>query len=782
MSMGFPNLEAQDSSKIILATVVIVLLLTNGFAALASETQSSSPTSIKPSDSTALTEYRDLDAAQESFTLPVLPEHMNYDINIVFLGIDETRISEDSLVGALPQWYAPISTLHYALLDQLIYDMNFSLSYDISYLGLSHVQGYRSYLYENSREDCSPWFINLDHPRAYYAPSSLIEAYITENIISDPTPTLIIIDTYSFDPAGHHPYYYNASENEIDAEINGYTSISMPWQSTYQIAGGGKQSRLLWLDLSAGPTYYTGPPLGATPTVNSVTEENVPPIWTYEDRTNPQEALTQDLVKYIAKAVECKFLPSYYYLPLYGTSHQSISKFKEVKFEILTIDLDPTDYDLRTSLDCEYIVSEFKQVNPQIDWTYSLTEWDWESDSGFASILQDSTNSEAHTYDRERIVQYLLNRYTSLFNATTPEQLVIREFLFALPAGWDFDPSASGEITNSAGAHAFLIVRQEAASLNPEHAFRYMKLVATDCEIPQGKHIDLLEYLGLEGNIGDTHMNAELSVVVNQGTLKVFFLDEYNYQRYTQSLSFTEILNNTLDSLSTLSGNVSVSVPIRIHGQYHIVFEDNGTIAPSFDAAISAYVDRTLGFTHVTMHEAGHALGLRHPHDAFSWGNYDHPSSRMEWTWNEHWLWAFPYGLMSYAQDGCHHLSVFDVDTLQRGFIPQYWKEAVSTMDFVVASTGNRQEEYPEIYSFLMEAAEDLHQSITHYVNVSNPSNYYDSLQSIFGMLSELEIAVQMAQPIGLQSIRLVYSGILVVIVAIATGFLILRRRRSVGI
>ncbi|MFX1440524.1 MAG: hypothetical protein ACFFFD_09775 [Promethearchaeota archaeon] len=781
MSMELPNQRARDWSKIILSIVVTALLLTNGFAVLTSEAQSSSPTSIKPSDSIAPAEYRNLDAAQDSFTVPVLPEHMNYDINIVFLGIDETRISEESLVNALPQWYAPIDIKQYVQLDRVSYDLNFSLSYHISYLDLSHVQAYRSYLYENSREDCSPWFINLDYPRAYYAPSGLIEAYIAENITSDPTPTLVIIDTYSFDPTGHHPYYYNASENELDAELNGYTSVSMPWQSTYQIAGGGKQSRILWLDLSAGPTYYTGPPLGGAPTENSVTEETVPPIWTYEDRTNPEEALTQDLVKYIAKAVECTFLPSYLYLPLRGTGHQSISRFKEAKLEILTIDLDPTDYDFRTSLDCEYIVSEFKRINPHFDWTYSLTEYDWEADSGLASVLQDSTNSEAHTYDREMIVQYLRSRYTSMFNATTPEQLVIREFLFALPAGWDFNPSSSGEIESSTGEHAFLIVRQEAVNLDTEHAFKHMSWVVSDYEIPQGDYIDLLEYLGLEGNIEASHVDIELSVVVNHGSLNVFFFDEYNYQRYTQSLSYTHLLSNTLENLSTMSGNVSVSVPIRISGQYHLVLEDNGTTAPSFDATIAAYVDRTLGFTYVTMHEAGHALGLRHPHDAFSWGNYDHPSSRMEWVWNERWLWAFTYGCMSYAQDGCHHFSVFEIDTLQRGFIPQYWKEAVNSMNFVVASTGNRQEDYPEIYSLLMEAAEDLHQSITQYANVSNPSNYYDSLQSIFGMLSELEMAVQMAEPIGLQSIGLVYSGILVVIVAVATGYLILRRRRSVA-
>ncbi|MFW9794923.1 MAG: hypothetical protein ACFFEE_11500, partial [Candidatus Thorarchaeota archaeon] len=326
--------------------------------------------------------YGNPEASKQSFTVPILPNHMEYDIDILFLGIDETRILENDLVNSLPQWYAPINTMQYGYYEKLQYDLNFSLSYDITYLNLSDVQAYRSYLYENSKQDCSPWFIQMDCDKAHYVPSSLIESYITQNIILDSNPTLIIIDTYSFDPSGHHPYYYNASENELDAELNGYTSISMPWQSTYQIAGGGEQSRVLWLDLSAGPTYYTGPPLGTEPTANSVTEETVPPIWTYEDVTNAKEALTQDLVKYIAKAVECKFLPSYYYVPLYGSGNHYISTFREVKFEILAVDLDPTNYDFYVDLDCEYIISEFQRLHPLIDWKYSLTEWDWESDSG----------------------------------------------------------------------------------------------------------------------------------------------------------------------------------------------------------------------------------------------------------------------------------------------------------------------------------------------------------------------------------------------------------------
>jgi hypothetical protein len=49
-----------------------------------------------------------------------------------------------------------------------------------------------------------------------------------------------------------------------------------------------------------------------------------------------------------------------------------------------------------------------------------------------------------------------------------------------------------------------------------------------------------------------------------------------------------------------------------------------------------------------------------------------------------------------------------DIDNLQRGFIPQYCKEAVSTMNFIVASTGGQPEAYPNIYNHLVEAADDL--------------------------------------------------------------------------
>ncbi|GAH07401.1 unnamed protein product, partial [marine sediment metagenome] len=124
---------------------------------------------------------------------------------------------------------------------------------------------------------------------------------------------LIIIDTYSFDPNGHTPYYYNATYNELDAEFMGYSSNPVPWGSTYQISGGAEDLRLLWLDLSAGPTSYAG--YNFETAEGMVSNSTIPPIWTYEGLADAESRLTQDLVQYITKAVETRIIPSYTYIP-----------------------------------------------------------------------------------------------------------------------------------------------------------------------------------------------------------------------------------------------------------------------------------------------------------------------------------------------------------------------------------------------------------------------------------------------------------------------------------
>ncbi|MFX1582282.1 MAG: hypothetical protein ACFFCJ_08660, partial [Promethearchaeota archaeon] len=56
-------------------------------------------------------------------TVPIIPDFVTYEINIVFLGINDSRVDQESLLGRLPKWYAPVDGMYWSIEC----DMNFTL-------------------------------------------------------------------------------------------------------------------------------------------------------------------------------------------------------------------------------------------------------------------------------------------------------------------------------------------------------------------------------------------------------------------------------------------------------------------------------------------------------------------------------------------------------------------------------------------------------------------------------------------------------------------------------
>ncbi|MFX1536279.1 MAG: hypothetical protein ACFFDI_18845 [Promethearchaeota archaeon] len=719
-----------------------------------------------------------------NFSIPVIPDLFEYEINIAFLGINETRINEKALLSGLPQWYAPMYTIPLVQIGNLNYDLNFSLSYNTIYLDSSVVSDYRAFLYTNDHEDRSPWFIQPEYATASYIPSSLVESYLTQNVLNTPIPTLFIIDTYSFDPVGHSPYYYNGTSNELDAELGGYISNPTPFGSTYQITGGGANSCLLWLDLSAGPTDY-GTDYGL-PTAGAVNESSVPPIWTYEGFPNATEKLTQDLARYITTAVELRFLPSTGWAPLYT--------YEEVKFEILTVDIDPSDFDFLSKLDMNYIIREYQRVNPFVNWTYSIAEWDWES-SGLKNVLKENNDSVTHTLDMWKIRDYLDFQYVGLFNDSSKERLIIPIFLLFLPSDYSFNPSWGGFTAFKNGKFTYILCKLNLADVGPFSNIDSFNL--NKFTIDQGSSFDFPADLfnASAFHIGKYNEILDISLAMNIGSLNVYVLDEYNYQRYDQSLPFTDLLNQSLTNISLASGTVQATLSIHIYGLYHIIFEDNGTTTPNFNITLTGFRDRSIGYTWSTMHEIGHALGLNHPHDGYSWGNYNHSINNLEdyvswWGYRSigdgytYWLWDMTSSQINYASQD-HTISVMDIDTLQRGFIPQYWPDAVRTITNITESTAVRYTEFPtEVYEHLVNATNHFSQSMEVYTKQTNANHYYKSLEAVFEMFADLDLAaIALANRIAadeFQTLTTLFIGGAAIVIALGsiTYFLFRRRKR----
>ena len=138
---------------------------------------------------------------------------------------------------------------------------------------------------------------------------------------------------------------------------------------------------------------------------------------------------------------------------------------------------------------------------------------------------------------------YLDSKYITLFNASSAEQLIIPVFLFALPPGYIFEPLNWGGIAHSINnKFAYCVAKRSLSEVNPEQEI--VSVFYNNLTIDSGSYDNFSDYTGI--------VNAflEISVDVNTGSMNVYLLDDYNFQRFNQSLPFTDLLNNSLENIS----------------------------------------------------------------------------------------------------------------------------------------------------------------------------------------------------------------------------------------
>ncbi|MFW9863680.1 MAG: M66 family metalloprotease [Candidatus Thorarchaeota archaeon] len=647
--------------------------------------------------------------------LPDFPTIFDYEITLIFLGINETRVDEASLIERLPAWYGPVDGMFWSS----EYDEAFNIDYNILFADLESVIEFRTFIEEYSVEDRAPSYLQPEHPRARYISSSEAENYLTSEVSSENTATLIIIDTYTQNPAEHIPYYYNSTFNELDAELQGFTSTPIPWCSTYQIAGGGEDSRLLWLDLSAGPTVYHG--FGASPAGGV---EYIKPIWEYEFLDDPNAALEDDLVEYITHAVEMRFIPSI------GT--KAGLAYEEVKLDVLLVDIADTTFQFEEMLNCEYIISEYKRVLPMIEWTYSVTECDWQADSSFSTAMNDAMNEDDMIFDPGVILRYLDANYASFTEETTKDKLVIPIFLFLMPEGWTSYPDWGGFAKLMAGEFAYIYGKQGLESVNPEYAAQQVMSILN-------LEIENNTYFITGGNLGTQRTRISASLTVHDGAVSVYTLDEYGFNQYNNSLPFADLLAEPLSDITNASGNVVSKMEMRILGNYYLVIENNGDTNATIDLEVEMTFDNFVGYTWKIMHEIGHALGLNHPHEGYSYANYDHPDTSAGIYLD--WLWDMSYSQISYANQA-PTISQMDLDTLQREIVPRIWNDSVFKFNEIVTGAEESLGDIPDdVLDRLIIAADLFNRSVEYYEDSSNLNNYNQSLRAAFEMWTALKTA-----------------------------------------
>lgn len=689
MTIKLQNPKARQTSKIVLCIAISFLLAANGFVVLATGNPDNSTTTLE---------------------IPQLQKSFDYEITVVFLGINETRINATDIGERLPTWYAPIDGVFW----RTAYDEEFSLSYNFVFADEEAVSDYKTFINDNSNEDRSPLFIQPEYPKARYIHSSLAEEYFTTNVSSGTSATLVIIDTYSQNPAEYIPYYYNNTYNELDAELDNWTSVPIPWASTYQIAGGGENSRLLWLDLSAGPTEYHS---YGDSTEGGV--ENIRPIWDYTS----QEQLTEDLVKYIVQAVECRFLPSVGYRAGYA--------YREVRFEVLLVDIANSELKFEEQLKLDYIASQYACYLPFVDWTYTIAEWDYQSDAAAQNLFEQIKDYEHHTYDVLRLRDYLDTRYVGLFNKSTSDRFNIPIFLFLLPDGWRFDPDWGGFAKEVNGEFAYVVGMQNPSKVNPNY-------IAQDTVPLSDLVIEKASYFSFSDEVKE-YVTLNTSLTTHNGNVSVYLLDEYGFDQFSKSLPYENLLQGQTMSITNTSGTTTSNAEIKILGKYYFVVENTGPDDANVDFTMHISVSVFTGFTWKLMHEIGHAFGLNHPHDAYSYGNYDHPDASKGMYLN--WLWDMSYTQMNYANQA-PGISTMDIDTLQREAILEMWADGIGSMNTIVLTSTLWFGKTPsQVIDCLANASSLYNQSVQYYKDYSQLDNYIQSIQAAYSMWQAIQNA-----------------------------------------
>jgi len=319
----------------------------------------------------------------------------DYTLQIVFFGFSEDRVNLDLLQSNLIAWHAPIPFWSYGgygfQLDSLI-KYNYTLNYEFEFINDERVTDYIEYISEIGTVKPSPSFSSTIV--STYVPTEKIEEYlISHQIIDQYTPTLVIFDLYTINPASHFSHYYSISTPDWD-------NIGQ-----YKIADGGRQSNTVWLDLSAGPSQYLNE-FGRVE--GEVNEDQIPPIWTYDTQSTN---LHEDLARYIQTAVELKFIPStpFPVLTWYDQIH--------IDFKVYSI-TDYTGIEFLTDTFFAEIVSTLSEYNPYAEWSYNFGEFELDDDTKteFDSEFQNSYNPTTRKYDYTQFNPYLRNNFQKHFN------------------------------------------------------------------------------------------------------------------------------------------------------------------------------------------------------------------------------------------------------------------------------------------------------------------------------------------------------------------------------
>jgi len=556
-------------------------------------------------------------------SFPLLKD-VRVTINIVFVGVPSSLVNVTTMQSKLLRWYAPVDRMRWDYEYKLIPYANYTYQYNVDFASSGVANAYANFLVNNYRNGTAPSWIQ-QYPYSS-ADASYISAMEAENWFATSFPqywkdyTLFIVDTYHTSPSFPYRYFYNASVKDLDSGLDPRRSASK-----YMIAYGGNY-RFLFLDLSAGPAEY-----------KDVDDWNVPPVWKYA--LNEAFRFSTDVAKYVNRAIQERFTPSWIYAPTY---------FEKYHVEVIIFNND-TAFNYLNYIDVNKIIEEHGRLQPFSSWSGEKRNVTLSDDPALYSVVKKAYDPSKKTVNYNPIYSYLL---ANLSRYITPhgDARIVPVFIFAFPETIAFE---------------FLGIADADRKGNPAFVVLGTNQYLLGQKIDQATWADRTfsvsrgSFGGVYGELGDVGGRDWLdgSFTITAGKIDFYLLDEFNYYKWRYGNPYKAYIE-----VRGFSGGYSFSFTPPCRAVYYIVFSNPYAYGSTANINFKAfyYCWYGYGLTQCAIHEIGHFICLSHPHDYFDW-EYKYADKTF-------WLWDFSATPMTYATQN-YRFDQLDSDAVHRGRI-----------------------------------------------------------------------------------------------------------------
>jgi len=672
---------------------------------------------------------------------PILTD-IPLQVNVVFMGVPESLIDIDAITEEVPKIYSQIQREKRFMLDQFVIFNEFDIEYDFSFSPANFANSYAAFIQNNHREDIAPWWLQEKGvAKSWYIDVTKAQSWVTSNapFKFDVGYTLIIVDTIHTNPKIKNYYFYNASRPDLDIGRD-----PAPERNMFSIAFGGS-SQYLVLDLTAGPSNYRDTP-------------NIKLIVDYAE--NEVGQLNKDLAFYIQSAVELRFIPSYLYTPLYRPSY----------FVNVTIFSKDPSFSYARYFNKQRMLDEFHEFLPFSTFSGEVGEIPAEDDEELFQVIDQATDQYG-VMNYTIVLDYLMaNR--GKYIASHGDDYVIPVFVFG---GYQSDllGRAAGDEN---GDFVFVadITHPTTLGINPMNV-----------PIFSGEGGLAPDKWAYEAVLMNYNMKMTIRLNVESGELLVFVVDAYNLWLYAKTEDIDKISFTMEPEVWRTGSHEETISPSAPQGKYYLVVSNFGKRNAIFSGDI--FTTRTLayGLTQTTIHEAGHSIGLSHPHDGFSWKFYEAgipEDSPGEYLF---WLWDFSDTPMTYAISNSK-FDQLDKDNMYRGIASTLLNETFTILKNAREDLEERGfENVPsEALDDLNSARQSIERSIELFKQLSpdylgalqEALNAFSSAQKAFATIQSAQLPMRFSEFYWLIAVAVIALAVIVVFV-----FLRKRRRRAVA-